>query len=102
MIRVSILYPNEEGKKFDWDYYLNKHMPMLHEKLDPISLIKAEIDKGIGSKGENTPAPFCVGCHLFFNSMEDFQKILPYEEDMFSDVPNYTDIIPLVQISEMV
>ncbi len=29
MIKVTVLYPNEEGKKFDLDYYLNKHLPMV-------------------------------------------------------------------------
>ena len=102
MIRVSVMYPNDPNKKFDMDYYLNKHMPVLHEKLDPISLVKAEIDKGLGSRGENTPPPYRVICHMYFNTMEDFQKILPYEEELFADVPNYTNIEPVVQISEMV
>ena len=26
MIRVSVMYPSGEGKKFDYDYYVNKHM----------------------------------------------------------------------------
>jgi hypothetical protein len=28
MIRVSVLYPNESGKKFGHDYYANTHMPL--------------------------------------------------------------------------
>ena len=28
MIKVSVLYPNTEGSKFDLDYYVNSHMPM--------------------------------------------------------------------------
>ena len=96
------MYPNEPDKKFDMDYYLNKHMTVLHEKLDPVSLVKTEIDEGIDSQGENTPPPFRVICHMFFNSMEDFEKILPYEAELFGDVPNYTNIVPVVQISEMI
>src|SRR5690349_22823221 len=29
MIKVTILYPNSDGKKFNMDYYSNKHMPMV-------------------------------------------------------------------------
>jgi len=29
MIKFSIFYPNEEGKKFDMDYYINSHIPMV-------------------------------------------------------------------------
>ena len=33
MIKVSVLYPNTEGSRFDMDYYVNKHMPMVQSKL---------------------------------------------------------------------
>ncbi|UCC16688.1 MAG: EthD family reductase [Dehalococcoidales bacterium] len=102
MIRGSVMYPNDADKKFDMDYYLNKHMPMLHEKLDSVSLVKAEIDKGIQGQGEDSPPPYRVICHLYFNSMEDFHKIHPYEAELFADVPNYTDIVPVIQLSEIV
>jgi NAD(P)H dehydrogenase (quinone) len=28
MVRLTILYPNSEGKKFDKDYYINSYMPL--------------------------------------------------------------------------
>lgn len=28
MIKISILYPNRKGNRFDMNYYLNIHMPM--------------------------------------------------------------------------
>ncbi|HEY94735.1 MAG TPA: EthD family reductase [Dehalococcoidia bacterium] len=96
------MYPNDPDKKFDMDYYLNKHMPMLHETLNPVGLIKTEVDKGLRGQGENTPPAYRVICHLYFNSMEDFQKIEPYAAELFADVPKYTDIVPVVQISEIV
>jgi len=33
MIKVNVFYPNEEGKKFDMEYYCNKHIPMVQQKL---------------------------------------------------------------------
>jgi hypothetical protein len=32
MIKVSVLYPNGVGAKFDIDYYCTQHMPMVQEK----------------------------------------------------------------------
>ena len=29
MIKVSVMYVNEEGKEFDMDYYCKSHMPMV-------------------------------------------------------------------------
>ena len=33
MIKVSVLYPYQEGVGFDMDYYLGSHIPMVHAKL---------------------------------------------------------------------
>ena len=33
MIKVSMMYPNNAGARFDHDYYRDKHMPMLKEKM---------------------------------------------------------------------
>ena len=35
MIKVSVLYPNTTGCKFDMSYYVDKHMPMVQNKLGP-------------------------------------------------------------------
>jgi len=36
MIKVSVLYPNNEGSKFDMSYYCNSHIPMVQEKLGKV------------------------------------------------------------------
>ena len=33
MIKVSILYPNKPGSRFDMNYYLANHMPMAIQRL---------------------------------------------------------------------
>lgn len=60
MIRVSVLYPNSEGKRFDHDYYANKHITMVAERVGG-AMVKCEIDKGIAGMPPGQPAPFC-GC----------------------------------------
>src|SRR5262249_11372476 len=47
MIRVSVLYPTSEGKKFDVDYYVNKHMKLVRERLTAFGLVRTEVDKGV-------------------------------------------------------
>ena len=32
MIRVSVLYPNEPGARFDHQYYATKHVQLLNER----------------------------------------------------------------------
>ena len=102
MIRVSVLYPNETGKRFDWDYYLNKHMVWAIQKLEPLGLVKTEIDKGVASREPGAPPPFLAQCHMYYNTIEDFQNCIPVVEEGALDIPNYTDIEPVIQISEII
>jgi uncharacterized protein (TIGR02118 family) len=101
MIRVTVLYANDPNKRFDMDYYRNKHMKLVGEKLGA-SLLRAEVDKGLGSAPPGTPAPFVAVGHLYFNSLDDFQKaFMAGAAEIMADVPNYTDIQPQIQISEV-
>ena len=101
MIKVSVLYPNEEGKKFDMDYYCNSHIPMVQEKLGA-ACKGAAIDQGLGGVEPGSPAAYVAMCHLLFDSVEAFQSAFgPHAEAIMADVPNYTDIQPVFQISEV-
>jgi uncharacterized protein (TIGR02118 family) len=102
MIRVTILYPNETGKKFDWDYYASKHVPLAREKLTPLGLVRAEIDKGISAPDPNAPAPFIAVANFFFNTVDDVHSAFrQVGRDVMGDIPNYTDIKPQILISEV-
>jgi uncharacterized protein (TIGR02118 family) len=35
MIKVSVMYPNKPGARFDQAYYLDKHMPMVKARMGP-------------------------------------------------------------------
>lgn len=102
MIRVSVLYPQREGAKFDYDYYAQKHIPFLREKLEPHGMVSAEIDKGIAG-GAEQPAPFVAVAHLIFESVDQFQQAFAaVGDELIKDIPNYTDIEFKLQISEMI
>lgn len=101
MIKVSIFYPNEEGKKFDMDYYVNSHIPMVQEKLGS-SMKGGSIDQGLNGGMPGSPATYIAMGHLLFDSLESFQiSFGPHLGDILADTPNYTDIQPTMQISEV-
>ena len=103
MVRVTVLYPNESAKRFDHDYYARKHMPMVMERLKGSGMLRYEVDKGLAGGGLGAPAPFVAACHLYFNAAADFQKgIAAHGTEIMGDIPNYTDISPQIQISEIV
>lgn len=101
MIKVSVMYPNGEGKTFDMDYYLNKHIPMVKELLGD-SLKDASVEKGLGSAAPGSAAPFAGIGTMYFNTVEDFGKAFgPNANQIMGDLPNFTNIAPDVQISEV-
>ena len=102
MIKVTILYPNSEGKKFDMDYYSTKHMPMVAQLLgDSLKLLS--IDKGVSGAAPNSPATYVAIGYLYFDRLSAYlNAFAPVAEKIRNDIPNYTDIKPVIQISEVV
>jgi uncharacterized protein (TIGR02118 family) len=101
MIRVSVLYPNSDGAKFDKKYYVNSHLPMVKEKLGG-ALKELAMDEGIAGAAPGSAAPFVAVAHLSFDSLDSFQQAFGANaEAIMGDIPNYTDIEPVVQIGEI-
>ncbi len=99
MIKVAVLYP--QSRTFDWDYYLNKHTPMIQKLLGP-ALKRVEIEKGIAGGAPGTGATYPAVCTLHFDSVEAFQAAFgPHAQAIMGDIPNYTDAQPVVQIGEV-
>jgi uncharacterized protein (TIGR02118 family) len=101
MFKVTILYPNGEDKTFDMDYYEKKHMPMVAGFLGK-NLKFYEIDKGIGGRTPNDKAPFVAVGYFFIHDVAEYNKAIAQNRDaVISDFKNYTNIQPVVQISEI-
>ncbi len=101
MIKLSVLYPNEEGKKFDMEYYCNKHMPMVQQKLGT-ACRRVAVEQGLGGAEPGSRATYIAMGHVYFDSIEAFQTAFgPHAGAFMEDAPNYTDIEPTIQISEV-
>ena len=61
------------------------------------------MDRGLGGGAPDAPAPYIAMCHIFCDSVEAFQSGFgPHAQELMGDIPNYTDLSPVVQISEVV
>lgn len=101
LFKVAILYPNGEGKTFDMDYYENKHMPMVAGFLGK-NLKFYEIDKGIAGRTPNDQVPFLAVGYFYIKDVSEYNKAIGQNRDaVISDFKNYTNIQPIVQISEI-
>jgi uncharacterized protein (TIGR02118 family) len=100
-IKVSVLYPSGEGKTFDMDYYSNKHVPMVGDLLGN-AVIGATVENGLGGGAPGSEAPFLAMGNLYFKNIETFESSFgPNAETIMSDLPNFTNIEPIIQISEV-
>jgi uncharacterized protein (TIGR02118 family) len=101
VIKVSVLYPNGPGSRFDLDYYCRVHMPMV-QRLLGTPLQRIAVEYGLAGAAPGAPPPFLASGHLYFESVEAFQgAFAPHAEAIMADVPRYTNTVPLVQISEV-
>ena len=91
MIKVSVLYPNTAGCKFDMEYYLTRHMPMVQQKLGP-ACKRMAVEEGIAGGAPGTPATYIAMGHLYFDSTDAFQTAFaPHAQSILADIPNYTN-----------
>lgn len=101
MIKVAIFYENGEDKTFDMDYYANKHMPMA-ASLFGDALKAMSIDKGVANGAPDKPLPYVAIGYFYFEDMDTFKSAMgAHSETLRADVPNYTNILPMIQISEV-
>ena len=101
MVKVSILYPSKPGCRFDVDYYLTVHMPMAARLLGA-AVTSISIDIGIGGSAPGEPAPYVAIVGFTCDSVEAFTNAFaPVAGQLQGDIPNYTDIEPVIQISEI-
>ena len=101
MIKVSVLYPNREGMKFDTVYYLDHHIPMVRQLMGS-SLKGVSVERGISGEQPGSPAPYVTTCHLLFDSVQAYQTSFgPHAQEIIEDIPKYTNAEPLIQIGEV-
>src|SRR5215472_16954669 len=101
MIKVSVFYADRPGSKFNMDYYCNSHIPMVREKLGA-ACKAAAVEHGMSGATPGSRPGFVAMGHLYFDSIEAFQTAFAsHAQAIMADIPNYTDIEPTIQISEV-
>jgi uncharacterized protein (TIGR02118 family) len=101
VIKISVLYPYREGAAFDLEYYINRHFPMVRDTLG--SACKGfAVEEGLSGPAPGSHPAYVVMGHLLMDSVEAFQTAFAQHGAKFmGDIPNYTAIEPVIQISEV-
>ena len=101
MVKVSIFYPSKPDGHFDVDYYLKTHMPLAIGLLG--SAVKAvSVEIGLLDGTPDQPPPFVTICSFTCETAQAFNDaFLPHAEVLQGDIPKYTNIAPVIQVSEI-
>ncbi|HUH61942.1 MAG TPA: EthD family reductase [Terracidiphilus sp.] len=101
MVKVSIFYPCQPDGHFDVDYYLNTHMPLAIGLLgSAVKAVSVEIGLVGGIPGQLPP--FMAICNFTCETAQAFtDAFLPNADILQSDIPKYTNIAPVIQVSEI-
>lgn len=103
MTKISILYPNHKTSRFDMDYYIGTHMPLSIDLLKKHPGFRGvSVERGVAGVEPGADAAYVAMCHFVFASVQDFlAAFMPHAAMLQGDIPKYTDIKPVIQISEI-
>lgn len=98
MVTMTVVYPHTAGASFDQDYYVATHMPLA---LDVWNGAATSATVHFALAGLAGDPPYVAMSQIEFVSMEAFQEAMarPRSAEVQGDVPNFTTITPLVQLS---
>ncbi|KRB52667.1 EthD family reductase [Phenylobacterium sp. Root700] len=101
MIKVTILYPNTPGSKFDFDYYLSVHMPLSIARLGA-AMTSITVERVV-DPGAPWPSPqYTAICSFICESRAAYEAaFFPHMAELQADIPNYTDTEQVVLVSEI-
>ncbi|KAF2723818.1 hypothetical protein K431DRAFT_301342 [Polychaeton citri CBS 116435] len=89
---ATILVSYPQGVKFDMDYYLKTHMPLVADNWTHYGLVSWRV------LSYPDDAPYKVSALLEVSSVEAWEKMSTsaQAETVFGDVPNFSDKQPVV------
>ena len=101
MVKISVLYPHKDGSGFNMNYYLNNHIPMVRQKLGAACKGVA-VEQGVAGGAPGSQPTYAAMGHMLFDSVESFQAAFgPHAATIMGDIPNYSTVQPVIQISEI-
>ncbi len=100
MLRCTVLYPNKNGAKFDFDYYIKKHIPFANEAFG-LGGGGFKVSKGLPGPDGSAPVYLCIATAEIASPEAFAARMQASGAKVAADVPNYTDITPVVQMAEV-
>ena len=102
MVSLTVLYPKTATSQFDMAYYLDKHIPLVKERLATMGLISVDMREGLAGGAPDSLPPYAMITSLTFNTMDELQSGLAmHGAELLGDIPNFTDVQPQTQVCQV-
>jgi uncharacterized protein (TIGR02118 family) len=106
-IAAVVSYPSKhpesgETLKFNMDYYLSTHMPLIERVWGPYGLKSWSINRfSDPCPVSGGKPPYLVQTTCYFDSIDDFKKALEKGgEKTVPDVANFSNVFPVIWVGE--
>lgn len=100
MIIVTAIYPKTNESHFDFSYYLEKHIPLVKQRLTDLGMQNLILMRGTAALDGSQPA-FAVIAQLHFSSAEHVRAALAqHGQEIIADIAKFTNVQPLIQMNE--
>lgn len=96
--QVTVFYPRKDGAKFDMDYYLSTHMPLIAKHWKKYGLKSYTVTQLSGD------SPYSVSVVMEWESSEAFGKALKDDgnKEVMGDVANFSSESPVLIAGDVV
>ena len=102
MVHFVITYANAKHSRFDFDYYLNTHLPLGNRLLQDYGLVHWEVDRGqVNARGE-APTFLCITRLYFADAERMGAGFAAHGAELKADMGNYTNVEPVFTLAETV
>jgi uncharacterized protein (TIGR02118 family) len=99
-VSLQVLYPVSDGSRFDLDYYLNSHMPLVDEYMGA-QIERVLVTKGLAG-GPDVPPGFHAVATIVFHDQDAMNAAMAGSKPVLEDIPNFTNVTPQMLIGEVI
>ncbi len=97
---ITVLYPNSDGVRFDFDYYRNNHAALIL-RLYGNGIEKYELRRGVSAPDGGKP-PYVATVTFWIGDQKSFDAAQArHTQQLIDDVKNFTNVMPTIQIDEI-